>query len=408
MISQIIKSRIFLLVIIPVILTWITLGYYYSLGKLIKTDNAYIKAPLISVQSEVSGKIKEVLIKNNQFVKKDQILLTIDSEDLSIKLIENEQILKSIEEEIKSKKSKLNEIDQEILIAHEDIKYRNNEEIRIKNLINNKIKIATSEVNFYKLEFDRQLKLTKKGFGIKKHLEDAKLKFDKAKTNLISLNLNKEVDEAKFYKKIAIKQLSLLNRKKETILTTLGGKRNVVVKNHPLYLKQKAVIKGIKLNIRKSTIKADKSGFVANMNLEKGEFIRLGQKLFVVVQQDKIYIEANFKETQITNLKIGQKGKFTPDSFPNIEFQAEIESFSPATGSEFAILPAQNASGNWVKVVQRVPVILKINGISNLNDINLKLKIGMTVSVVINTNFKKQIPFIISPIANIFYKFHTL
>ena len=103
------------------------------LGKLIKTDNAYVKAPLISVQSEVSGKIKEVLIKNNQFVKKDQILLTIDDEDLSIKLIENEQTLKSIEEEIKSKKSKLNEIEQEILIAREDIKYRNNEENRIKN-----------------------------------------------------------------------------------------------------------------------------------------------------------------------------------------------------------------------------------------------------------------------------------
>ena len=100
------------------------LGYYYSLGKLIKTDNAYVKAPIISVQSEVSGKIKEVLIKNNQFVKKDQILLTIDAEDLSIKLIENEQTLKSIEEEIKSKKSKLNEIEQEILIAREDIKYR--------------------------------------------------------------------------------------------------------------------------------------------------------------------------------------------------------------------------------------------------------------------------------------------
>ena len=144
------------------------------------------------------------------------------------------------------------------------------------------------------------------------------------------------------------------------------------------------------------------------MNLEKGEVVRPGQKLFVVVQQDKIYVEANFKETQITNLKIGQKGEFIPDSFPNLKFKTEIESLSPATGSEFAILPAQNASGNWVKVVQRVPVILKINGISNLNDINLKLKIGMTVSVVINTNFKKQIPFIISPIANIFYKFHTL
>ena len=191
MISQIIKSKTFLLVIIPIFFIWIMLGYYYSLGKLIKTDNAYVKAPIISVQSEVSGKIKEVLIKNNQYVKKDQILLAIDAEDLSIKLIENEQTLKSIEEEIKSKKSKLNEIEQEILIAREDIEYRNNEENRIKNLINNKIKIAESEVNFFKLEFNRLLMLTKKGFGIKKHLEDAKFKFDKAKTNLISLNLNK-------------------------------------------------------------------------------------------------------------------------------------------------------------------------------------------------------------------------
>ena len=97
MFLKMIKSRIFLLVIIPIVLMWMILGYYYSLGKLIKTDNAYVKAPIISVQSEVSGKIKEVLITNNQFVKKDQILLTIDAENLSIKLIENEQILKSIE-----------------------------------------------------------------------------------------------------------------------------------------------------------------------------------------------------------------------------------------------------------------------------------------------------------------------
>ena len=133
MFLKMIKSRIFLLVVIPIVLMWIILGYYYSLGKLIKTDNAYVKAPIISVQSEVSGKIKEVYIRNNQFVKKDQILLTIDAENLSIKLTENEQILKSIEEEIKSKKSKLNEIDEEILIAQEDIRYRSNEEKRINN-----------------------------------------------------------------------------------------------------------------------------------------------------------------------------------------------------------------------------------------------------------------------------------
>ena len=233
MFLKMIKSRIFLLVVIPIVLMWIILGYYYSLGKLIKTDNAYVKAPIISVQSEVSGKIKEVLIRNNQFVKKDQILLTIDAENLSIKLIENEQILKSIEEEIKSKKSKLNEIDEEILIAQEDIRYRSNEEKRINNLIDNKIKIARSEVNFFKLEYDRQLMLSKKGFGIKKHLEDAKFKLDKAKTNLISLNLNKETDEAKFYKKIAIKQLNLLIKKKETILTAPIASNQLITISQP-------------------------------------------------------------------------------------------------------------------------------------------------------------------------------
>ena len=103
MFLKMIKSRIFLLIVIPIVLMWIILGYYYSLGKLIKTDNAYVKAPIISVQSEVSGKIKEVLIRNNQFVKKDQILLTIDAENLSIKLIENEQILNQLKKKLNQK-----------------------------------------------------------------------------------------------------------------------------------------------------------------------------------------------------------------------------------------------------------------------------------------------------------------
>ena len=399
---RIFSSRFFLLIIIPIFMVWISLGYYYSLGTIVKTDNAYIKAPIVYSQSEISGKIKNVFINNNQFVIKNQKLIEIDANELQITLSENKAILNSIEEEIQTRMSKLKEIEQEIKIANEDIKFRNNEEIRVRKLLNNKIINARNELKFYKIEYDRQLELTKKGFGLKRKLEEAKLKFDRAKNNLLSYAFDKEIEETKFKKKIAYKNLNLLQKKRDTIRTTLQGKKYFSIKNHPLYLKQLAKIKSIDLKIKKSILYADRNGFIANFNLENGEFIKKGQPLFAIVEKEKIYVEANFKETQITNFKVGQNAKFKPDSFPNLKFDATIDSLSPTTGAEFAILPSQNATGNWVKVVQRVPVRLKIN---SKNDFT-KLKVGMTVSVLVNTEFKKEYNFIFNPAVKIFEKFN--
>ena len=128
---RIFSIRLFLLIIIPILIVWISLGYYFSLGKIIKTDNAYIKAPIVYSQSEITGKIKNVFIKNNQFVNKNQKLIEIDTNELEIILSENKAILNSIIEEIKTRMSKLKEIEQEIRIANEDIKYRKNEEIQL-------------------------------------------------------------------------------------------------------------------------------------------------------------------------------------------------------------------------------------------------------------------------------------
>ena len=197
-------------------------------------------------------------------------------------------------------------------------------------------------------------------------------------------------------------KLKLLQKKRQTILATLKGDRNIFINKHPLYLKQTAKINTIKLKIKKTTLYSYRNGFIANFNLEKGEFVKEGQSLFAIVDQNKLYVEANFKETQITNFKVGQNAKFEPDSFPSLKFDALIESLSPTTGAEFAILPSQNASGNWVKVVQRVPVRLKI--VSN-NDFS-KLKVGMTVSVLVNTEFKKEYHFIFNPVVKIFEKFN--
>ena len=171
MLKKIIKSRYFLLGFVPILSVYVFLGYYYSVGKLIKTDNAYIKAPIISVKSEIAGKVNQVFIKNNQFVYKNQKLINIDTKNLFIKLSENKETLNTILEELQIRKYKLNEIEAEIKISEEDIKFRNREEIRVNNLLKNKREIANNDIKFYQLEFQRQLKLNKKGFGIKKELD---------------------------------------------------------------------------------------------------------------------------------------------------------------------------------------------------------------------------------------------
>ena len=147
------------------------------------------------------------------------------------------------------------------------------------------------------------------------------------------------------------------------------------------------------------------------MNIEVGEYINLGRMLFAIVDEKKAWVEANLKETELTHVKVGQSVIFVPDTFSKNSWQGQVESISPATGAEFSILPPQNSSGNWVKVVQRVPVRISIGKILEQNKegfkINKELRMGMSVSVTIDTKHESEVPFIIRPFANIF-KFFEL
>ena len=145
------------------------------------------------------------------------------------------------------------------------------------------------------------------------------------------------------------------------------------------------------------------------MNLEEGEYIDVGKILFAIVDEKKAWLEANLKETDLTNIKVGQLALFTPDSFPNSKWNAQVESISPATGAEFSILPPQNSSGNWVKVVQRIPVRLSISDLNKKStketNINRNLRVGMSVSVTIDTKYESEIPLVIRPFSSFFKMF---
>ena len=402
-------NRFILLILIPLMTIMFTLGFFYSLGRYITTENAYIKAPIISIQSQIPGRVKTVFVKDNQQVKKGQKLFKIDTAKLKLDLSEQKQNLLTIKKEIDNRKSKYNEVTEEIKLAEEEIKYYLLEMRRAKSLINVEIKLAEEKVKYHQLEFNRIKNLVDKGVGLKSKLDEEQYLYQSAINNLKAVKLNSNFEEIKHSYTSSKQKLKIINDKAKTILTTLNGDADLKFDEHPLYLKHLAKLEQISFDIKQSIIFAEQDGIIAQMNLEEGEYIDIGKVLFAIVDEKNAWLEANLKETELTNIKVNQSAVFTPDAYPNNSWNAKVESISPATGSEFSILPPQNSSGNWVKVVQRVPVKIAI-GSSIINE-NIQnnskkdLRVGMTVSVTIDTKYKRDVPFIIRPFSYFFELF---
>ena len=402
-------KRFILLIFIPLMTIMFIFGFFYSLGRYITTENAYIKAPIISIQSQIPGRVKTVFVKDNQQVKKGQKLFKIDTAKLKLDFSEQKQNLLTIKKEIDNRKSKYNEATEEIKLAEEEIKYYLLEMRRAKSLINVEIKLAEEKVKYHQLEFNRIKNLVNKGVGLKSKLDEEQYLYQSAINNLKAVKLNSNFEEIKHSYTSSKQKLKIINDKAKTILTTLNGDAELKFDEHPLYLKHLSKLEQISLDIEQSTIFAEQDGIIAQMNLEEGEYIDIGKVLFAIVDEKNAWLEANLKETELTNIKVNQSAVFTPDSYPNNSWNAKVESISPATGSEFSILPPQNSSGNWVKVVQRVPVKIAI-GSSIINE-NIQnnskkdLRVGMSVSVTIDTKYKRDVPFIIRPFSYFFELF---
>ena len=402
-------KRFLLLVLFPLIIILFTLGYFYSLGRFITTENAYIKAPIVSVQSQIPGRVEEVFVADNQRVTKGDKLFKIETEKLKLDIAEQKQNLINIIKEIENRKSKYKESTEEIKLAQEEIKFHFSEMQRVKALVNVEISLAKEKVQYHKLELNRIQKLVDKGVGLKSKLDEASYLYKNAVTNLKFVNLNNNLEEIKYSYLSSKQKLKISQDKARTILTTLNGNKNIKPTDHPLYLKHLSKLNQINFDIKQSIILAKQDGIIAKLNLEEGEYIDVGKILFAIVDEKKSWLEANLKETELTNIKVGQSAFFTPDTYPNSSWSAQVESISPATGAEFSILPPQNSSGNWVKVVQRIPVKLSISNLEGKKrketNFNRELRVGMSVSVTIDTRYEGEVPLIIRPFASIFKNF---
>jgi len=332
--------RILLMIVLPAIAVVVALQLYANGGRYIVTENAYVKANIIAVSADVSGRVVSVAVADNQRVKPGHRLFTIDPLPFRIALAETEAQLSIVRRDFAQLRFDVREAQAEAAEARE-------------------------RQRFLTQQFERQKKLKKRGMGS----EEA---YDQALNEL----------------KVGEELLRKLDQRIARSLAALGGDPDLPVEKHPLHRRAVAVREQATVNLARTVVKAPASGIVSNMKLQAGEYVKEGSAVFGLIESSPLWVEANLKETELTNVVPGQAATIVVDAYPDHEWRAYVDSIAPATGAEFAMLPPQNATGNWVKVVQRLPVLLRIERTAD----EPVLRAGMTVTASIDTEQTRGLP----------------
>ena len=333
--------RVLLLFVLPVVAALLALQWYAANARYITTDNAYIKADIITVSPSINGRVTAVHIKDNQWVAEGDTLFELDARPHEIAANRAEAQMHSIENEILSMRAQYAQITAEIADAEERVKY-------------------------LKRQLQRQQDLGAQGMATESAMDDAQYQVVQA-----------------------TQARNALEQKAQRQLAELSGDLNSPVEEHPKFLEAMSAMNEAGLAIEYTVVSAPASGTISRMRLQPGEWVEAGEPVFSLLQDGDLWIEANLKETQLTHVREGQDVTFTVDAYPDSDFIGTIGSISAATGAEFLILPPQNATGNWVKVVQRIPVRIEI-AISR-RDNDQTLRSGMTVKVSVDTKIERAI-----------------
>ena len=336
--SRTLKRTMFLIVI-PLLAICVGLYLYAAGGRYVSTDNAYVKANVIIISPEVSGRVTSVLVVDNQAVEANDVLLQIDSSPLEITLNRARAQMAVIRTELESLRADYGET-----VVQEQL--------------------AKDKVRYLDRRYKRQRKLLKQG-----------------------LSSEEKHDEAKHDLQVARREVQIIEQRVQRVLAQLAGNERLPVDQHPRYLTAQTTYDQAAVDLKATTIRAPASGIVSNMKLQVGEYAQAGKPVFSLIQNQPIWVEANLKETQLTHIQPGQQATIVVDAYPDKIWESVVSSIAPATGAEFSILPPQNASGNWVKVVQRIPINLVITDQAG----GPQLRAGMTVSVRIDTRRKREL-----------------
>lgn len=310
-------------------------GYFYLRGqRYASTDNAYVKATVVMISPEVTGKVAQIAVHENQSVKAGEVLVQLRERPYQIALAQAAASLDNTARQIEALRATYGQRRADLSQAEVDI-------------------------NYYQREFTRQQDLVVRGFTSRTTYDEAQHKLAAAR-----------------------KGADAVVQSMHQVSAILSGDPTTPLDHIPMYLQSRAQVDQAQLNLDHTTLKAPMDGMVARVpEIGPGDVVNSGQALFSLVDIEHPWIEANLKETDLTYVHIGQPAQVRVDSYPDQVWHARVQSISPATGSEFSMLPPENASGNWVKVVQRVKVRLTLDP----HEHEEPLRAGLSVNVRIDT-----------------------
>ncbi|RXJ81240.1 HlyD family secretion protein [Arcobacter sp. F2176] len=352
------------LVLIVLIGAIFGLYWYFYASHYVSTDNAYTDVEIAQVTPSVGGTISDVLVTNTQVVKKGDILVKIDQTDTSLALEEAKANLSLAIRRVKGYMANNNGLNALI-------EARKADEMRMN------AKLSSAKADFEKAQIDlkRREDLISSGAISADELTKAKNAYENAKSKLDST-------------------LAEVKQSKSNIVSAIGSRNqnatridNVSVENNPEVLLAKARLDQAIVNFNRTIIKAPISGIIAKRQVELGQRVQEGTPLLSIVPTHNIYVNANFKEGKLRRVKVGQEAIVHADIYgDDVTYHGEVEGFSGGTGAAFSLIPAQNATGNWIKVVQRVPVRIKLLP----EELEAHpLKVGLSMDVEIDTYNQK-------------------
>ena len=333
-------ARPVLFALLPVAL--VVGGYYYVTGgQVMATDNAYIQADMVGIATDVSGIVERIDVHENETVKAGQPLFTLRPDAFRITLEGAKAQLGVQRNQIENLKASYRQSLAEITQAEADLPY-------------------------FQAQFDRQQSLLNGGSASRSAYDEAKHNLDTAR-----------------------QKVSVSKAEAAVTLAQLGGDADRPAEEYPLYLQAKSSVDNAQRELDHTVVRAPFDGVVTNVNaLQVGSYLQASQQAFSLVSTDRLWIAANPKETELTYVKPGQEATIYVDTYPGVSWKGRVESISPASGSSFSLLPAQNTSGNWVKVVQRIPMRVSIED----TDGKPPLRVGMSTVVDIDTGHARGLP----------------
>lgn len=331
-------KRLALYISVPAAIILIVCYAYLNSGRMVTTDNAYVRVGILTGAARVSGEVVRVDVKRNQRVEAGQLIALLDDSEAKIKLAE----------------AKVGVVRAENIVEALKANYRKS--------------LALLEKEKETLAFEERELSRAQQLATDHNISESALDSQRHK-----------VEESR-------REIAVLDEATKVALTQLGGNALLPADRHPMVLQALAAVEAAKVDLERLEVRSRTAGTITQIDLHPGEYVSAGYPIYGMTVDNDLRIEANPKETELTFVKVGQPVDVTVDALPGVQFQGVVASIDPATGAEFAVLPAQNATGNWVKVTQRVPVQIKLNDGQDTS----ALRSGLSVEVSIDTGHKRS------------------